>query len=176
MTKAGPTAAQGLGRRQLLAGFGAAALAMGSPECLFASDAEAAEGESTLTRFLDVSRLLTRRRALDAVLGRRIYEELNRVVPRFDYRIDAMRRFIGAQGIADVETLAAGLAKEDRDLAGLATTMITAWYTGVVGNGPDAKLVAYDNALMFDTVRDAVAIPSYCRGAPNYWTARPPAV
>ena len=46
------------------------------------------------------------------------------MVPRFDYRIDAMRRFIDTQGIADVEMLAAGLAKEDRDLAGLATTMI----------------------------------------------------
>ena len=29
---------------------------------------------------------------------------------------------------------------------------------------------------MFDTVRDVVAVPSYCNAAPNHWTARPPAV
>src|SRR6476620_9470590 len=68
MSKAGPTAAQGLGRRQILIGIGVGALALGAPGGTVVADAVAAEGESTLTRFLDVSRLLTRRRALDAVL------------------------------------------------------------------------------------------------------------
>ena len=173
MTKARSVAARGLGRRSFLVGLAGGAATLSLP---LAGPVLAQEGESTLTRFLDVSRLLTRRRALDAVLARRIYEELNRVVPRFDYRIDAMRRFIDMQGIIDVEVLAAGLAREDRDLAGLLKTILSAWYTGVVGDGANAKLVAYANALMFDTVRDVVVVPSYCSAAPDYWTARPPAV
>ena len=172
MAKAPKTADNGLGRRSFLFAIGGGAVALSVP----GAGALAAEGESTLTRFLEVSRLLTRRRALDAVIGRRIYEELNRLVPRFDYRIDAMRRIIDAKGISDVEALVVDLAAEDRDLSGLLRTILAAWYTGVVGDGENAHLIAYDKALMFDTVRDAVVVPSYCRAAPGYWTASPPAV
>jgi hypothetical protein len=171
MPHARPIAASGLARREVLALIGAGAI-LGAG----LAPADAAEGDSTLTRFLDVSRLLTRRRALDAVLARRIYEELGTKLPRFDYRIDAMRRFIDAEGIGDVEALMAALDREDRDLAALARTVLAAWYTGVVGDGADARLVAYQNALMFDTVRDVVAVPSYCLAAPGAWAARPPAV
>ena len=57
-------------------------------------------------------------------------------MPRFDYRIDAMLRFIDTQGLGDVEVLVAGLYKEDRDLSALLTTILSAWYTGVVGEDP----------------------------------------
>jgi hypothetical protein len=161
-------------RRDVILGFGMAgtALALSS---IAPADA-AGENESTLTRFLDLSRLATRRRSLDAVLGRRIYEELNRTTPRFDFRVDAMRSLADRAGIDDVEVLTATLEREDRDLAQLLHAIIVAWYVGVVGDGSDAKLVAYSNALMFDTVRDAVAVPSYCLASPNGWSGRPPAV
>jgi fructose 5-dehydrogenase small subunit len=174
MRNARPAASSGLARRELLALIGAAAAGLAGGA--MPGGAQGAEGQSTLARFLDVSRLLTRRRALDAVLGRRIYEELSPRLPRFDFRIDAMRRFIDAGGHGDVETLMASLDREDRDLAGLARSVIAAWYTGVAGDGPDARLVAYQNALMFDTVRDTLPVPSYCHAAPGSWAQRPPAV
>jgi fructose 5-dehydrogenase small subunit len=161
-------------RRDVILGLGMAGTAIAFSSVAPAQGA--GENESTLTRFLDLSRLATRRRSLDAVLGRRIYEELNRTTQRFDFRVDALRHLADRSGIDDVEVLTATLEREDRDLAQLLHAIIVAWYTGVVGDGPDAKLVAYANALMFDTVRDAVAVPSYCLASPTGWSGRPPAV
>jgi hypothetical protein len=174
MTKARWLGTGRLARRDVILSLGVAGCALATVSVLPA--AAAGEDESTLTRFLDLSRLATRRRSLDAVLGRRIYEELNRTTPRFDFRVDAMRRLADRGGVDDVEVLAVTLAREDRDLAQLLHAIVVAWYTGVVGDGPDARLVAYANALMFDTVRDAVAVPSYCLASPNGWSGRPPAV
>ena len=54
MTKAGPTAARASGDVAFLSACGVGALALGAPGGTVVADAVAAEGESTLTRFLDV--------------------------------------------------------------------------------------------------------------------------
>jgi hypothetical protein len=54
--------------------------------------------------------------------------------------------------------------------------IISAWYLGVAGDGGvagGAKVIAFEQALMFDQVRDAVVVPTYCRAAPGYWITQP---
>lgn len=35
-------------------------------------------------------------------------------------------------------------------------------------------LVAYEEALMYQPVRDALTVPTYCSYGPMWWTAAPP--
>jgi hypothetical protein len=38
--------------------------------------------------------------------------------------------------------------------------IVSAWYLGMVGDVVSGKVIAYEQALMFDPVRDAVVVPS----------------
>jgi len=57
-----------------------------------------------------------------------------------------------------------------------ARALTTAWYTGTVGSGPKAEVVAYADALMYWPVRDAMAPPTYCLAGPASWVQPPPPV
>lgn len=57
-----------------------------------------------------------------------------------------------------------------------ALAIVAAWYTGTVGSGPRARLIAYKEALMYWPVRDALTVPTYCTNGPLWFTAPPPAV
>lgn len=57
-----------------------------------------------------------------------------------------------------------------------ALAIVAAWYTGTVGKGPHARLMAYKEALMYWPVRDALTVPTYCTNGPLWFTATPPAV
>jgi len=51
--------------------------------------------------------------------------------------------------------------------------VLSAWYLGKVGEGAHARVVSYENALMFDAVSDVLVIRSYCSNRPGYWAAKP---
>lgn len=55
----------------------------------------------------------------------------------------------------------------------IAKTILSAWYLGVVTSGKQTKLIAYENALMFDSVSDVLVIRSYCSNRPGYWANKP---
>lgn len=62
--------------------------------------------------------------------------------------------------------------------AGLRETLlaiVAAWYTGTVGHGTGAQLVAYKEALMYRPCADGLVVPTYCSDGPAWWTAPPPA-
>ncbi|MBI3310030.1 MAG: dehydrogenase, partial [Serratia liquefaciens] len=61
-------------------------------------------------------------------------------------------------------------------LQAVVTAIITAWYTGTVGHGQTAELIAYKDALMYRPAGDALIVPTYCGNGPLWWTAPPPAV
>ncbi len=61
-------------------------------------------------------------------------------------------------------------------LKDLALAIVEAWYTGTVGHGPHAILLAYQEALMYRPVRDGLTVPTYCNFGPLWWTGHPPDV
>ncbi len=54
-----------------------------------------------------------------------------------------------------------------------AQQIIAALYTGVVGQGDQAKVINYQMALMFEPTLGVIAIPTYVSARPEYWSASP---
>jgi hypothetical protein len=128
------------------------------------------------SQFLTLSQALTGRRPLDPILARRYLNALSAQDTNFGSQFIALLKFVAQSPAADPETLASTLDRQNSDLGKLLHRIVGAWYTGVVGEGAQAQVIAYQGALMFAPVDDVVMPPSYCRAAPFYWTAKPPQV
>jgi hypothetical protein len=166
-----PNAHRELGRRCLLS----AAVAL----LLLAADRRSAAepaGLSADNDFMQLSRLLIARTDLDPRIGHRLNAALTAAHRGFSTRVTGCTAFARAQGLTAAEPFAAALQAQQPSLAPVLHIVVAAWYTGVAGDGPLAAAIAYREALMFDTVRDVLTVPSYCRAAPGYWTIKPPTV
>ncbi len=157
------------GRRSLFASAAAAFLLAAGPRPL----AEPAEQDAD-AEFMRLSRLLTDRTNLDPRTGHRLNAALTATHPGFSPQVAACTAFASAHGLTAAEPFAAAVQSQRPLLAPLLHIVAAAWYTGVAGDGPQARAIAYPEALMFDTVGDVLAVPSYCRAAPGYWTMKPP--
>ncbi|MBS0877688.1 MULTISPECIES: sugar dehydrogenase complex small subunit [unclassified Tatumella] len=62
----------------------------------------------------------------------------------------------------------------DAGLGDFLQQILTAWYTGTIGDDYKGTLVAYKQALMYDTVSDGLVVPTYCGNGPLWWTAPVP--
>jgi hypothetical protein len=52
--------------------------------------------------------------------------------------------------------------------------IVTAWYTGVVGEGARARCITFETSLMHQIVADRLNPPSYCHGVMEAgWTFPP---
>ena len=120
--------------------------------------------------FLALSKALTGHANLDPTTASRLVDAFRRTDAGFAARATAL-----AQRVRAGQTPAQLLA--DADSAGLhdtALAIVAAWYTGTVGHGQKAIMVAYADALMYDTVQDGMSAPTYCSNGPLWWTAEPP--
>jgi hypothetical protein len=161
-----------MGRRAFTGGLAAAISAFFSPG--FCGLTEATSEDADAPSFLRLSALVVGRPDCDTVFASRVREELLANNPQAGSQIAALQKFISDRKLTDVESLAQTLDNENQALASFLRLLVSSWYTGVVGGESNAKLVAYDGALMFDLYRDVVTVPSYCLAAPEYWTSRPP--
>jgi hypothetical protein len=50
---------------------------------------------------------------------------------------------------------------------------VTAWYLGVVGEGEQARCLAYETSLMTMVVGDRLPPPTYAYGSYRSWTSKP---
>jgi fructose 5-dehydrogenase small subunit len=128
------------------------------------------------TQFLTLSQTLTGRSPLDPILARRYLNALSAQDTNFGTQFIALLKFVALSPETGPEVLAATLDRQNADLGKVLHRIVSAWYTGVVGEGANAQVIAYQGALMFVAVEDVVMPPSYCRAAPFYWTAKPPQV
>ncbi|EJM96302.1 sugar dehydrogenase complex small subunit [Herbaspirillum sp. YR522] len=143
---------------------GASAIAAGAPV------AQASPG------FVAFSRAITEHDDLDPVTAARIELAMRRDFPSFDQLLPGLaalatptgRPVPAARVLLDAAS-AAGL----RDLT---MAIVTAWYTGTVGAGKTAVVVAYAQALMYRPVADGQTVPTYCNYGPLWWTHAPPPV
>ena len=127
------------------------------------------------TDFMALSTLLTGAPKLNPRIGARLYSALSAQAIEFEKQAAALWQFSIEKNIKDVDNLAAAVGAGSA-LSLVLHRIVSAWYLGVVGDGGvtgGAKVIAFEQALMFDQVRDAVVVPTYCRAAPGYWITQP---
>jgi hypothetical protein len=163
----------GLSRRALALMLGAPIAGLAFKSVLgTAGGAAAAQSADAALRFLTLSKRLTGHPDLDATTSQRLLTLLNAADANFAGGFSAL---VGLEPQAKDQPALMAAAKAGGQDA-LAHTVVTAWYTGTVGKGPTARMVAYADALMYRPVADALYPPTYCAGGPGWWTAEPPPV
>ncbi|OZI30992.1 hypothetical protein CAL29_23865 [Bordetella genomosp. 10] len=161
-------------RRTVILGLVGATLEtalLGLPTLLpTAASAQPAPAAAASEGFLALSRALTDRHNLNPVTARRIEAALAGSGVR---QAGELPRLVAlAAGQADGKSLLAAAA--NAGLRDLAEDILAAWYTGTVGTGAKAMVVAYQEALMYQPVRDALPVPTYCNFGPLWWKGVPP--
>ena len=160
-----------LGRREVLVGAlfvgGVAALAS-----LPAASATAAWSEESAAGFLEISSLLIPHR-LNAEIGNRIGNLMSVRNPALSEQVAALLAIAKGKNAHVVEDFFPDVP--EGPLKETALSIISAWYLGVVSDAPDAEVVAFEYALMYQPTSDVMTIPSYAVSGPNGWTsdARP---
>ncbi|MFW5389047.1 sugar dehydrogenase complex small subunit [Yersinia sp. 2542 StPb PI] len=154
---------RGISRRRLLGYIGVGLVSsLMSPLSLDAFAASTQTSPQNLERFMLVSRALTGKRQLNVQIGQRIYQVLLGKIGGFDQKLSLL------------QPLPAGEPQQWPPLQQqIARQILQGWYVGVIGEGTDAAVISYENALMFDAVSDVLVIRSYCPNKPGYWAVKP---
>lgn len=131
-----------------------------------------------LNRFLHLSQVLTGRPTLDPIIGGRALAALSAEDRRFSAQAGALLQAMTAASFTDMRTFKAFIAGHEA-LRPVALKIISAWYLGYTGtpagnsDQDDARFVSYAGALMYQPTIDATVVPTYSRGATDYWAAPP---
>jgi len=163
-----------ISRRTLVkAGASAAGLAVFglSPQPPAQAAAAAAEVAAAAAlnsdKFMAASHFLIQHR-LSPGVGARMAAILNTKIPTFDADLDAIIRIAKEKNAKVVEDFFDDLP--DGQIKDTAHRIIFGWYAGVVDESPTAEVFAYEEALMYQPTKDAVALPTYSFNGPNHWT------
>jgi hypothetical protein len=130
---------------------------------------------AVLDRFMGFSRLATGHTALSASLGQRFYQALVAQDPQFPAKLGALVDLVARLPERHVEALET-VARQQPPLHAALMLVIRAWYSGVIAEGTQATVYAYETALMYQPARDQVVIPTFAHDGPNYWVKAPPPV
>jgi len=141
--------------------------------CLVAvGGAAAAQAGTAPEAFLDLSRLLTGRASLDMGQGARLFDAFVTGTPGFQTGVERLLAWIKEHNV-DVGQLQQTLDAEGSPLAALPRQVMTAWYTGIVGEGGGARCITFETSLMHQLVADRLNPPSYCYGPHGSWGNAP---
>lgn len=122
-------------------------------------------------KFMEVSSLLIDHH-LDAEVGARMAAAMLRIHSAIEQDIGAILEIAKQRNAKIVEDFFPDIP--DGRLKDTALAIISAWYTGVVDNSPDAEVFAFETALMYQPTRDVMTIPTYAISGPNGWNAEVP--
>jgi hypothetical protein len=120
--------------------------------------------------FIALSQFLVSR-PVNSVLAARYFTALDKRAPNFSTNVLALKQLIAAQGYKHVDEYLAQ-ANPDASLKATATSIIAAWYLGIVGEPATAELVSYSQAMMYLPTHGILAIPTY-GGGPASWGPKP---
>jgi hypothetical protein len=120
--------------------------------------------------FIALSQFLVSRTP-NPVLAARYYTALAKRAPNFVGNVTALKQLIAANNLTHVDQYLA-LPTPDASLKATATSIIAAWYLGIVGEGADAEMVSYSEAMMYQPTHSTLIIPTY-GGGPATWGAKP---
>lgn len=122
--------------------------------------------------FMALSAILVGRQSLDAAQGQRLHDALVAEDAGFPAAAQALLEMIESRQI-DPMQLQETLDAEDSPLAALPRRIATAWYMGIVGEGANARCLAFETALNAQAVADVLRPPTYAYGAYGSWTSKP---
>lgn len=154
-------------RRALLTSLLAASAASVIPPAFAAPAADAAQNT-----FLSASQILTGQSSLDPEQASLLYNALIADDAEFADGVQTLAKILDQRKI-DLLQLQHMLDNEHSPVAALPKKIVTAWYTGIVGEGEKARCITYETALMNVVVNDQLRPPSYCFGAPGSWVEKP---
>jgi fructose 5-dehydrogenase small subunit len=121
----------------------------------------------SVDKFMAASRYLIQH-GLSSDVGARMVGILYAKIPTLDADLDSIistAREKNSKVVEDFfDALPDGHVKES------AHQIIFGWYAGVVDESPTAEVFAYEQALMYQPTKDAVALPTYSFNGPNHWT------
>ena len=158
-------------RRTLLkagaAALGVAALGASMQKVVPAASAVETATAVSVDKFMAASRCLIQH-GLSPDVGARMAGILYAKIPTLDADLDAIistAREKNSKVVEDFfDALPDGHVKES------AHQIIFGWYAGVADEGPTAEVFAYEEALMYQPTKDAVALPTYSFNGPDHWT------
>jgi hypothetical protein len=151
-------------RRALLTGLAAAYLSW----VVAPAHAQTAAAQDA---FLAFSKYLTGRPSLDPGQAERLQEAFADA-PQFATELPALLAWIEERAIKAGQ-LQRALDAEGSALAALPRRIVTAWYTGVVGEGARARCITFETSLMHQIVADRLNPASYCYGGYGSWVDIP---
>ncbi len=169
--KQAPTQAEsptGFSRRNLLRGSVALGL-MGLVGGMLPWQSVLAADQSTAD-FIALSQFLVSR-PVNPVLAARYYTALAKRAPNFAGNAAALKQLIADNNLKHVDEYLK-LANPDASLKATATSIIAAWYLGIVGEAADAELVAFSEAMMYLPTHGTLIVPTYGSG-PATWGPKP---
>lgn len=123
-----------------------------------------------LRAFIQVTQTITEHKHVNAELAAHFFNAFVKKVPEFTQQITPLVQLTQAGMSAATFAERAQAA----GLQGLLQQIITAWYTGTVGNDYHGILVSYQQAWMYRTVSDGLVVPTYCGNGPLWWTVPVP--
>lgn len=145
--------------------------AQAAPAAAAATTTGTVDGEA-MARFLAFSKAITGHDDIDPTTAARIREAMLQGDAAFAQQAASLAGLV-QPGIAPDALLGAATSAGLREAA---LAVVTAWYTGTVVAGQKTTVVAYEQALMYRPVADALTVPTYCNEGPMWWTAAPPDV
>ena len=165
------TQTEPISRRTLLR-TGAAALGMvmlgpSMPKVMQAAGEVETATPVSADKFMAASKCLIQH-GLSSDVGARMAGILYAKIPTFDADLDAIIFTARQKRSKVVENFFDALP--DGHVKDSAHQIIFGWYAGVVDESPTAEVFAYEEALMYQSTKDAVALPTYAFNGPNHWT------
>jgi len=160
-------------RRKLLKTAGYASLSgmTGPLQSVLAAPPPAGGQDAAAQVFMRVSQTLIGRQDLNAALAQALHEALAAATPGYGSALDKLDAILARQMPGQDQPPA--FAADEKDAQALRLALLEGWYLGVVGKGPNARCLAYIDALSNRLVADVLTPPSYAYGPCGSWQARP---
>jgi hypothetical protein len=158
-------------RRDLLLGLATTALvagvAIGGGGRLLAAPAPIRVSPA----FVDMSRFVTGSSLLDDATVLRAWNQLLELDAGFPDAVERLRSAVRAAKLADMKAMLASPLGKDGALMATVRTITATWYLGYTGE--KTGFVTFAGALMWRPTIDATVIPTYSRGATDFWVDPP---
>ena len=132
-----------------------------------ATDAVVKTTAISAEKFMAASKCLIQHE-LSPNVGARMAVILYARIPTLDADLDAIIGTAREKNSKVVEDFFEALP--DGHVKDSAHQIIFGWYAGVVDESPSAEVFAYEEALMYQPTKDAVALPTYSFNGPDHWT------
>lgn len=124
--------------------------------------------------FENLALFLTGRKYINATYLNQSYQTLLSQNKNLDEALNKLSVAITAQKSTSIEAFMQYLTISGQtELLTTAQQIITALYTGVVGQGEQAQVTNYQMALMFEPALGIMTIPTFVGARPEYWAAYP---